>query len=207
VVERAAITGLVLAGGRGSRMGGVDKGWLLFEGRPLVRHALDRLAPQVATLAISANRHLDDYLALGHPVWPDRSADFAGPLAGWQAALHAVDPRHTPWLASVPCDLPRFPADLVARLAAGAAAAGATAAYAVADGRAHPVCALLHTRLAPRLDAALAAGHLRVLDWLQGVQAVAVPFDGEAAAFANLNRPEDLASPGWPPRLDPDTKR
>lgn len=180
-------------------MGGLDKGLLLHEGRPLVQHALQRLAPQVAHLAISANRHLDDYRALGHPVWPDPQPDFPGPLAGWQAAMQAMG---TPWLASVPCDVPAFPADLVARLAAAATQAGAAAAYAEAAGRAHPVCALLHASLRTDLEAALAARRLRVLDWLAGVRALPVHFD-DAAAFGNLNRPEDLSAP--PGR--PDMKR
>lgn len=196
VPTRLSITGLVLAGGRGQRMGGLDKGLLLHAGRPLVQHALQRLAPQVARLAISANRRLDDYRALGHPVWPDRQPGFPGPLAGWQAALHEIDPAATPWLASAPCDVPAFPADLVARLAEAAAQAGAPAAYAVAGDRAHPVFALLHASLRDPLDVTLAQGRLRVLDWLASVHALPVPFE-DAAAFANLNHPGDLSpSPG-----------
>jgi molybdopterin-guanine dinucleotide biosynthesis protein A len=196
---RDAITGLVLAGGRGQRMGGLDKGLLPWHGQTLAAHALQRLASQVGRLAVSANRHLDDYRALGAPVWPDRGPDFPGPLAGWQAALHAMD---TPWLASVPCDVPGFPSDLVARLGAAAQQAGAVAAYAVAEGRAHPVCALLHGSVREALDEALAARRHRVLDWLHSVQAQPVDF-ADAAAFANFNRPEDLS----PLRVDRDTKR
>jgi molybdopterin-guanine dinucleotide biosynthesis protein A len=193
---RDTLTGLVLAGGRGQRMGGVDKGLLTWQGRPLVLHALERLRPQVAHVAVSANRHLSQYEALGVAVWPDRVPGYPGPLAGWQAALQAMP---TPWLASVPCDTPTLPLDTVTRLATAAAAQGAPAAYAVAGGRAHPVVSLLHASLRPALDRALDEHRLRVLDWLDGVQAVAVPFDapGDATAFANLNRPEDLSpSPG-----------
>ena len=175
-------------------MGGADKGLLMWQGRPLVLHALERLRPQVAHVAVSVNRHLPQYEALGVDVWPDVLPGFPGPLAGWQAALHALP---TPWLASVPCDTPTLPLDTVARLASAVAAHGAFAAYAVAAGRAHPVVALLHASLRPALDRALAEQRLRVLDWLNSVQALAVPFDApdDAAAFANLNRPEDLSPP------------
>jgi len=121
----AQITGLVLAGGRGSRMGGVDKGLQHYKGRPLVQHVLDRLGPQVGGLMINANRHLDAYAAFGVPVWPDTLADYPGPLAG---LAHCP----TPDLASVPCDSPLFPTDLVARLAAALAADAAQIAVAAA---------------------------------------------------------------------------
>src|SRR3954467_2445754 len=108
-MDRAHITGLVLAGGRGSRMGGVDKGLQLHLGEPLARHALDRIAPQVGPRMISANRNLDAYRAMGVPVWPDAVSDYAGPLAGLLAGLQHAD---TPWLVTVPCDSPDFPDDL-----------------------------------------------------------------------------------------------
>ena len=108
------ITGLVLAGGRGSRMGGVDKGLQNHHGVPLALHALLRLAPQVGLTMINANRNLAAYESMGVPVWPDALADFAGPLAGFLAGLEHCD---TPYLVTVPCDSPRFPEDLVARLA------------------------------------------------------------------------------------------
>jgi molybdopterin-guanine dinucleotide biosynthesis protein A len=135
----AGVTGLVLAGGRGRRLGGADKGLLALHGRPLVVHVRDRLSPQVQALLISANRHAADYAALGVPVLGDAAAGLPpaadgqprGPLAGMLAGL-----RHapTPWLACVPTDAPALPADLVQRLAQAAAQAGAHAALAVTPG-------------------------------------------------------------------------
>ncbi|HEY2187655.1 MAG TPA: molybdenum cofactor guanylyltransferase MobA, partial [Caldimonas sp.] len=114
MIDRRDITGLVLAGGRGSRMGGVDKGLQPHLGMPLAMHAMLRLAPQVGEVMINANRNLGAYESMGVPVWPDALADYPGPLAGFLAGLeHCM----TPCLATVPCDSPRFPEDLVARLA------------------------------------------------------------------------------------------
>ena len=114
MIARDDITGLVLAGGRGSRMGGVDKGLQNFNGMPLVLSTLMRLQPQVAHVMINANRNLSDYESFGVPVWPDVIPDFAGPLAGFLTALEHCE---TSWLVTVPCDTPLFPDDLVARLA------------------------------------------------------------------------------------------
>ncbi len=146
------ITGLVLAGGQGRRMGGVDKGLQALRGRPLVEHALERLRPQVGRLAINANRHLDAYRAYGLPVWPDAPAaeqeTFPGPLAGLLAGL---DRCETPWLVTVPCDTPDFPLDVVERLAAAAARGQADVAMVATreDGqqRLQPVFCLLRAEL------------------------------------------------------------
>ena len=189
------ITGLVLAGGRGSRMGGIDKGLQLYRGRPLVQHALDRLRPQVGGLMINANRHLDAYAAFGVPVWPDTLADYPGPLAGLAAGLAHCP---TPYLASVPCDSPHFPTDLVARLAAALAANAAQIAVAatVEDGalRTQPVFCLLHTGVLPGLLAFLHEGQRKVGAWLATQRCVQVRFD-EAAAFFNANTLADLQRP------------
>src|SRR6476661_9914986 len=123
------VTGLILAGGRGSRMGGVDKGLQNFRGMPLALQTLMRLQPQVSDVLVNANRNLAAYEALGVPVWPDALPDFAGPLAGFLTGLERCE---TPWLATVPCDTPLFPPDLVARLAEQAAAGGADIAMASA---------------------------------------------------------------------------
>ena len=114
MIAREQITGLVLAGGRGSRMGGVDKGLQSYHGVPLALHALLRLAPQVGSAMINANRNLAAYESFGVPVWPDALPDFAGPLAGFLAGLEHCE---TPYLVTLPCDSPLFPEDLVARLA------------------------------------------------------------------------------------------
>jgi len=186
------ITGLVLAGGRGSRMGGVDKGLQPYRGQPLVQHALQRLAPQVGALMINANRNLDTYAALGVPVWPDALADYPGPLAGLAAGLAHC---RTPYLVSVPCDSPQFPADLVARLAATLAEHDAEIAMAAAveDGslRTQPVFCLLRAELLPSLLAFLRSGQRKVDRWTALHRCAVVNFD-DAAAFFNANTLADL---------------
>jgi len=180
----AAITGAVLAGGRGARMGGVDKGWVLHEGRLLVEQALSRLGPQVAALLVSASRNVERYAALGYPVVqdaPEHRGLFLGPLAGMLAALRAST---LPWVAFVPCDAPALPLDLVARLAA--AGAGGNATLACCAGQREPVFCLLPTALAPVLAAALAQGERRPTEFLRQVGAVEVAFD-DATAFTNIN--------------------
>ena len=117
MIDTKDITGLILAGGRGSRMGGVDKGLQNHLGMPLAMHALLRLGPQVGEIMINANRNLGAYEAMGVPVWPDTLPDYAGPLAGFLAGLEHCE---TPYLVTVPCDSPLFPDDLVQRLATSA---------------------------------------------------------------------------------------
>ena len=182
------ITGLVLAGGEGRRMGGRDKGLQPWHGEPLVQHVLRRLRPQVGRLAVSANRHLDAYAALGVPVWPDTLPGFAGPLAGWWAALQHCE---TPWLASVPCDTPGFPDDLVARLAGAVDAEQADIAIAATPARPHPVFCLMRRELAGGLQRHLQAGERKVLYWTARQRCAIVVFDDEAA-FRNLNTLADL---------------
>lgn len=186
--SRGVITGLVLAGGRGRRMGGADKGLVDWQGAPLVVHVLQRLQPQVATVLISANRNLATYRCWA-PVLedPDPSA-FAGPLTGILAALDAM---RTDWLAVAPCDLPALPRDAVARLAA--ALVGGPAAYAAPPGTGHSLVCLLHRSLAPALARQLADGNARVSAWLTAIDARAVPF-AEADGFVNVNATADLQS-------------
>src|SRR5262245_21590203 len=165
-IAREQITGLVLAGGRGSRMGGVDKGLQLHRGMPLALHALQRLGPQVSATMVNANRNLDAYRAMGVPVWPDALADYPGPLAGMLAGLEHCA---TSYLVTVPCDTPDFPLDLVTRLGDALSADGAEIAMAATqeDGRrmAQPVFCLLSTALAPELARALRAGERKIDRW------------------------------------------
>jgi molybdopterin-guanine dinucleotide biosynthesis protein A len=189
-----AITGLVLAGGRGQRLGGVDKGLQPWHGRALVDHAIARLAPQVTEVVISANRHAADYASRGARVLADARDDFPGPLAGMLAGLRAAT---TPWLAVVPCDSPRLPLDLVERLAHGLGdgrAAVAQRDLGAAGLRLEPVCCLLATALADDLADYLAGGGRKVEAWLSR-HAAPVRFDrpDDAVAFANINTPDDLA--------------
>ncbi len=191
--SREAITGLVLAGGRGQRLGGVDKGLQRWRGVALVDHALARLAPQVREVMISANRNQADYAARATRVLADDADDYPGPLAGILAGLRAAT---TPWLAVVPCDCPLLPPDLVERLAGGVGnARGAVVQRDLgAQGlRLEPVCCLLPTSLADDLARYLAGGGRKVQAWVAR-HAAPVPFDraDDANAFANVNTPADL---------------
>lgn len=192
-IQRADITGLVLAGGRGSRMGGVDKGLQLHHGVPLALHALQRLRPQVGAVAINANRNLPTYEAMAVPVWPDAQPDFSGPLAGMLAGLSHC---RTPFLATVPCDTPHFPLDLVARLADALTDDGAEIAVAATreDGvtRPEPVFCLMQTSLRDSLAAFLDSGERKTGFWSRQHHSVQVVFEN-AAAFFNANTADDLA--------------
>lgn len=176
---------MILAGGRGSRMGGVDKGWVVYRGRPLVVWVREAVLPQVDTLVISANRSLDAYAALGHRVLPDSLPGYPGPLAGMLTAMRAVA---EPWLLVVPCDVPHLPADLASRLHAAATAAGAPLAVAADGARTHPTCCLVRTTLADDLQAFLATGERAVWRW-QARHAPAVA-DFPEGGFANVNTPD-----------------
>jgi molybdenum cofactor guanylyltransferase len=188
-----SITGLILAGGKGSRMGGVDKGLQNFKGMPLALHALLRLQAQVGRVIINANRNIAAYEALGADVFLDTTPDFAGPLAGLLTGLSNCD---TPWLLSVPCDTPNFPTDLAERLARAAEDAGADIAYAVTveDGQEqrHPVFCLAHARVTDSLLQFVDGGGRKIDAWFAQHRAVAVPF-ADAAAFFNANTAQELA--------------
>lgn len=201
MIDTQHITGLVLAGGRGARMGGLDKGLQPFRGMPLAQHALQRLRPQVGNLLLNANRNLAAYAAFGVPVWPDAQADYPGPLAGLLAGLaHCA----TPWLLTVPCDTPLFPTDLAARLAEAAAREGCDIAMAAGPEpdalgqpvlRPQPVFCLVRATLHQGLAGYVAAGGSKVRAWAQQQHCTVVPFDrpGDApGAFANANTLNEL---------------
>ncbi|MEW6705549.1 MAG: molybdenum cofactor guanylyltransferase MobA [Pseudomonadota bacterium] len=169
-------------------MAGRDKGLQRWRGEPLARHALRRLQPQVGRIAISANRHLDDYRAFGVPVWADTLPGYAGPLAGWLSGLRHCE---TPYLVSVPCDTPGFPTDLVERLAHALADAQADLAMARTAERLQPVFCLLRGSLADSLQQYLESGERKVQRWAARHRRVEVPFD-DGDAFRNLNTLDDL---------------
>ena len=187
------ITGLVLAGGRGSRMGGVDKGLQNHLGMPLALHALMRLGAQVGHMMINANRNLGAYESFGVPVWPDPVGDYAGPLAGFLAGLERCE---TPLLLTVPCDTPSFPDDLAQRLGTALEAEGAALAYAVTteDGREQrqPVFCLLRRELSESLVAFLHGGGHKIDAWFAQHRTAGVFFD-DSSAFFNANTAEELA--------------
>ncbi|MDP9044576.1 MAG: molybdenum cofactor guanylyltransferase MobA [Pseudomonadota bacterium] len=192
MIERKDITGLVLAGGRGSRMGGVDKGLQPHHGTSLAEHALRRLALQVGQVVVNANRNLDAYESMGVPVLTDADADYAGPLAGFLAGL-----RHctTPYLVTVPCDTPGFPLDLVARLAAGLESAGAEIAIAATRAgdslQVQPVFCLMRADVRTSLLRFTASGQRKIDKWTALHRCTEVAFD-DAPAFANANTVDEL---------------
>ena len=196
-MDKNQITGLVLAGGRGSRMGGADKGLQNFHGMPLALYTLMRLGPQVGELMVNANRNLSAYEAFGAPVWPDVLADYAGPLAGFLTGLERCE---TPLLVTVPCDTPLFPTDLVERLAQALEAQDAEIAMAAAreeDGqlRAQPVFSLIRVELMESLVAFTHGGGRKIDAWTAQHKTVLVPFDApgdEPRAFFNANTLAEL---------------
>ena len=186
---RDHITGLVLAGGLGRRMGGVDKGLSRLGDEPLVAHILRRLAPQVGPLIINANQNHDIYAGFGYPVVGDRIEGHAGPLAGLEAGLAACT---TPYLLTVPCDSPLLPADLVSRLAACLTAHKASIAVARTGEQLHPVFSLIRSDELPELQAFINAGGRRMEAWLRRLCWAPCPFDDCPEAFANINTPDEL---------------
>jgi len=186
-LESARVAAVVLAGGRGSRMGGADKGLIDYRGRPLVQWVLAAIAPQVDELVMSANRNLDVYAALGHRVLPDILPDYPGPLAGVLAALQAVV---ADWLLVVPCDTPHLPTDLAARLLDAAKREQVPLAVAADALRTHHTCFIVRTDQREYLAAFLARGERAVRHWQAGLPSASVLFD--AGCFANFNQPQDL---------------
>ena len=185
------ITGIVLAGGQGSRMGGVDKGLQPFRGRPMVAHAIERLAPQVDELLVNANRNPEAYAVFGHRVIADEIEGFAGPLAGFERGLaHATGDL----VVTVPCDSPFLPTDLVARLRAGLEREGADLAVAKTGDQAHPVFSLMKREVHESLRAFLGSGQRKIDKWYAALAVVEVAFDDEAGAFLNINTREELAT-------------
>jgi molybdopterin-guanine dinucleotide biosynthesis protein A len=195
------ITGLILAGGRGSRMGGVDKGLQNFNGLPLALHALMRLGPQVESVMVNANRNLSAYESFGASVWPDASADFAGPLSGFVAGLERCE---TSYLLTVPCDTPRLPLDLAERLAQALVNDDADMAMAAApevnaqgqtELRSQPVFCLMKVTMLESLVAFTHAGGRKIDAWTNQHKTVLVPFNApqdDPLAFANVNTLQEL---------------
>jgi len=187
------ITGMVLAGGQGRRMGGVDKGLQNYHGMPLALHALLRLSTQVGQVLINANRNLAAYESMGVPVWPDAMSDYPGPLAG---ILVGMEHCETPYLATVPCDSPQFPVDLVSRLAEGLVAQDAEIAMAAtreADGsiQVQPVFCLIRTDLLESLVSYLYRGERKIDRWTAQHRCATIVFE-DANAFFNANTLTEL---------------
>ena len=197
MIPREQITGLILAGGRGSRMGHVDKGLQPFRAKPMVAHVIERLAPQVASVAINANQNLEQYEAFGVPVWPDDLQGFEGPMAGLETGLRR---RTTDYLVTAPCDSPFLPDDLVQRLSAALEENDADLALAETEEpddsgtlrvQPHPVFALVKKSALPHLASFLATGGRRMDGWYGAIKVVRVRFD-DASAFRNINTLHEL---------------
>lgn len=200
-MDKNLITGIVLAGGRGSRMGGVDKGLQLYNGTALAKHAIEQLQPQVGHLLINANRNLDIYQAWGSPVSADvlmdGITDFAGPLAGFLIGLQHCT---TPYLMTVPCDTPRFPSDLVRRLADALSQQDADIAMVSSPDeegvlRHQPVFCLMKRELVASLKAFTDAGGRKIGAWAAQHKLARVNFNevsDDPKAFYNANTLEDL---------------
>jgi molybdenum cofactor guanylyltransferase len=200
-IEPQDITGLILAGGRGTRMGGVDKGLQNFNGIPLALHTLMRLGPQVESVMVNANRNLSAYESFGASVWPDASADFAGPLSGFLVGLERAE---TPYVLTVPCDTPRLPLDLAERLAEALVREDADIAMAAAPEtddqgqsqiRTQPVFCLMKIELSESLVKFTHAGGRKIDTWTAQHKTVVVPFDApgdDPLAFANVNTLTEL---------------
>jgi molybdopterin-guanine dinucleotide biosynthesis protein A len=188
------VTGIILAGGQGRRMGTLDKGLQLLHGKPMVEHVIERLQPQVDALIINANQNADAYGELaehhGARVVPDRLGGFAGPLAGLQAGLFAAT---TPLVVTVPCDSPFLPRDLVARLRDALQAHGAELAVAKTFDQPHPVFALVRIGMRENLNAFLTDGGRKIDAWYAALPVVEVQFDDEAEAFENINTQDELS--------------
>ena len=182
-----AVTGIVLAGGRGSRMGGVDKGLQPLHGKPMIEAVLARLAPQVAEIVINANQNLEAYARYGHRVVPDAIGGFAGPLAGLHAALGVASHE---MVLTVPCDSPFFPLDLLSRLYERMK--NNELAVAKTGTQSHPVFALVRTSVRADLEAFLSKGGRKIDAWYASLKVVEVQFDDEADAFRNINTREEL---------------
>jgi molybdopterin-guanine dinucleotide biosynthesis protein A len=181
------ISGVVLAGGQGRRMGGVDKGLQVLRGRPMVAHVLKRLAPQVGDILINANQNAATYRRFGYPVIGDEISGFAGPLAGLHAGLKAA--TH-PLVVTVPCDSPFLPFDLVSRLYAELK--DNELAVAKTGDQPHPVFALVRKSVRDNLEQFLAGGGRKIDAWYASLAVVEVSFDDEAGAFRNINTLEEL---------------
>lgn len=185
------ISAVILAGGKGKRMGGEDKGLVVMQGRPMVEHVLARIVPQVGSVMINANRHLDVYQQYGWAVVTDAYPDYCGPLTGMLAGMQHC---HAQYLLTVPCDGPFVPDDLAVRLLQALQGSDAEIAVVSVDGKVQAVFCLMLCDLRTALDTFLSSGQRKVQDWLYGRRLVVVPFDDKPESFVNINYPHELTA-------------
>ena len=188
MIKKGVVTGVILAGGKASRMGGQDKGLLVLKGKPLWEYVAHAMAPQVGHIVISANRNLESYRASGLPVYQDQLVDFPGPLAGMLSVMQQCESE---WCLFSPCDTPYIPDNLLERLRAECKS---TNPVWVHDGeRDHPTIALVNRINAPQLQDYLNRGERRVMVFMREVGGHSVDFSDTKESFVNVNTPEDLA--------------
>ena len=183
------ITGVILAGGRGTRMGTVDKGLKPLRGKPMVQWVAERFAPQVDEVLVNANQNIDKYQTLGYKVIPDEIGGFAGPLAGLHRGLSEATHE---LVATAPCDSPFLPKDLIARLRAAMEKNGADLTVAKTGDQPHPVFCLCKKSVLPSLTAFLAGGGRKIDAWYAKLKVVEVMFDDQPDAFSNINTEQEL---------------
>ncbi len=188
MIEKSAITAVILAGGRGRRLDGVDKGLVTFSGKPLIAHILDAIQPQVGQILINANRNISEYAAYGYPVIQDGLADYQGPLAG---VATTMDNATTPYIITLPCDGPFVPADLVQRLSTALDDAQSEIAVAHDGTRIQPMHAMLSVALLPGLRKYLNAGDRKTGLWYTRSHMTTVDFSDIPEVFRNINTPQE----------------
>jgi molybdenum cofactor guanylyltransferase len=184
-----SITAVILAGGRGRRMGGEDKGLIDLNGKPLIEHVIRGIAPQVDSVLINANRNLARYQAFGYPVVADSLRNYQGPLAGFVAALEVID---TEDMVTLPCDGPLVPSDMVERLYQARQAAQAEIAVAHDGNRIQPVYALIPKRLTESLRQYLDGGDRKIDLWYERHRVASADFSDNARSFVNVNTLQEL---------------
>jgi len=186
MINTAKISAIILAGGRGQRMGGADKGLVQWRGATLISQVIARLAPQVADIQISCNRHISDYRALGFTVMEDTMSDYQGPLAGIQACL---DSAQHPLCLVCPCDTPSIPLNLVALLACAMEARSAEVAYPIAQGQHHYIPALMKTSVSVSLNTSLDAGNRSLHRWYRELEVATITWqrDNKGSSLENIN--------------------
>lgn len=185
-----SISTIILAGGRATRMGGIDKGQVLLQQKSLIAHVIERLSPQVDEILINANRKIDTYQLLGYQVLQDEIPDFAGPLAGIQLGLKYA---HGDYVLTAPCDSPLLPLDLAKRLHNALSKNDADIAIVMSNGHVHPVFCLCKKSVLPTLNDYLSQGGRKVREWQQSLNHVYVDYSDSETAFTNLNTEQDLS--------------
>jgi len=183
------VTGVVLAGGQGRRMGSVDKGLQPLRSKPMVEWVIERFSPQVDEVLINANQNLERYAALGHRVIPDEIAGYAGPLAGLHRGL--TEAAHA-LVATVPCDSPFLPSDLIQRLRGAIGNTESDVAVAKTGDQPHPVFCLCRKSVLPGLTTFLAGGGRKIDAWYANLKVAEVAFDDNPGAFSNVNTEAEL---------------